>query len=617
MAIEKVINIVVKKEGADKNIKGLDKEIKDVDKSTTGLNSSLDKMSGGALSAFNKMKSGIVSVVGGFKSLKFAIAATGIGLLIVAIAAVSAAFKGSEEGQNKFAKIMAVIGAVTGNLIDLLADFGELIIKVFTEPQKVIKDIGDSITKYVTNQIEVVLDGLGLLGSAIKKAFSGDFSGALEDAGKGFKKLVIEGNPALQLVEKLAKETADFAKQNISEGKAAAKVADDRARADKIERDLIIDKAKAENDIAKLRLIAKEQNKFSAKERKEALMEAGDIQDGLIAREKEVLVLRANAIALENTFARSNKENLNAEAEAAAAVIRAETGRVNFKRQLARELTAAQNEEDAIRIEKVKEREKVLADIEKIRVDKVKLEAKTEGERLQKIADIQDEFKKKREEQLANTEIEKLELEKERKIIELTELKATEQQKEDIILFYNNKINNEILHNEKLSNEEQIKDAQLLKNAKVAFAQQGLALVGALAKEGSAIGKGVAVAQATISGIQGVQNAYTTAQGSAIAAVFPAYPAIQAGLAGAFSAIQIKKILSTKTAGAGGGGVQGSSSGPRASAPSFNLVQGTDSNQIAQSINKGNSKPIQAFVLSSEISTQAEMERNKLALGSL
>ena len=110
--------------------------------------------------------------------------------------------------------------------------------------------------------------------------------------------------------------------------------------------------------------------------------------------------------------------------------------------------------------------------------------------------------------------------------------------------------------------------------AKVDIAQNTLALLGSVVEEGSVVGKGIAVAQATISGIEGVQNAFTTAAKSPITTVFPAYPTIQAGLAAAFSAIQIKKILSTdptgRTApnlgGAGGAGLGG------ASAPSFNVV---------------------------------------------
>jgi hypothetical protein len=106
--------------------------------------------------------------------------------------------------------------------------------------------------------------------------------------------------------------------------------------------------------------------------------------------------------------------------------------------------------------------------------------------------------------------------------------------------------------------------ADALAQAKVDIAQNTLALIGAVAGEGSKVGKAVAVAQATISG--------STAQDSPITKILPAYPFIQAGLAGAFSAIQIKKILSTDPTGKTQPNLGGAGGGGGASAPSFNVV---------------------------------------------
>ena len=179
-------------------------------------------------------------------------------------------------------------------------------------------------------------------------------------------------------------------------------------------------------------------------------------------------------------------------------------------------------------------------------------------------------------------------------------------------------IDNQITANVRAQGKERERVDQLVADAKKNIALRSLDLLAELAGKGSAIGKGVAVTQATISGIEGVQNAYTTAQKSPITALFPAYPVVQAGLAGAFSAIQIKKILSTKSpSSSGGGGSSSTSAGQGASAPSFNLVQGTDSNQIAESISSGNEKPTQAFVVGSSVTSQQELDNNKIELGSI
>jgi hypothetical protein len=116
----------------------------------------------------------------------------------------------------------------------------------------------------------------------------------------------------------------------------------------------------------------------------------------------------------------------------------------------------------------------------------------------------------------------------------------------------------------KVESDKQKELDKAVRDAKVGMAQSGLSLVSAIAGEGSKIGQAAAVTAATISGIEGVQNAFTTAQKSPITALMPAYPFIQAGLAGAFSAIQIQKILSGSKAGGGssGGGAVASSGTP-------------------------------------------------------
>lgn len=167
---------------------------------------------------------------------------------------------------------------------------------------------------------------------------------------------------------------------------------------------------------------------------------------------------------------------------------------------------------------------------------------------------------------------------------------------------------------EKKSSDDKIFLDNEVKNAKIDIANQTLNLISEIAGKGSKVAKAIAITQATASGVQGVQNAFTTASASPITTLFPAYPFIQAGLAGAFSALQIAKIAKGEKAGGGSSGA-GSGGGSTPSAPSFNLVQGTNSNQIAQSVNK--QQPIEAFVVSKNISTGMELDRNIIKSASL
>jgi hypothetical protein len=170
----------------------------------------------------------------------------------------------------------------------------------------------------------------------------------------------------------------------------------------------------------------------------------------------------------------------------------------------------------------------------------------------------------------------------------------------------------------KLKDEEIEKENQLF-NAKVEFAQQGLNLVQEIAGRGSKIGKAAAIAQTVISGIQGVQNAYTTAQKSPITALFPGYPIVQAGLAGVFSALQIAKMKSTSVStNSGGGGSSSVSSGggsAPAVAPSFNVVGNSGVNQIAQTL--GAQQPVQAYVVANNVTTAQSLDRNIIQNASL
>ena len=170
--------------------------------------------------------------------------------------------------------------------------------------------------------------------------------------------------------------------------------------------------------------------------------------------------------------------------------------------------------------------------------------------------------------------------------------------------------------NEQASAEKTKQLEQDLLSAKLAFAQQGLSLVAEIAGKGSKIGKAVAVAQATISGIEGVQNAYSTAQKSPITIGFPAYPVVQASLAGVFAALQIRKILSTNVGSASASSVSSAGGGGGGSAPAppqFNIVGQSSTNQLSQTIAGQQNRPIQTYVVGNQVSTQQSLDRNAVA----
>jgi len=632
---EKVIKIIIDKTQADTSIKSVKKEVTETNEVTKGLTGTLDQMSGGAITAFKSLRAGLTTAIGGFNSLKVAIIGTGIGALIIAILAVKEAFTSSEEGQNKFAKIMGVIGSITGNLSDLLSDLGMKIIEVFENPKKAITDFANLIKDNIVNRFNGLLELIPELGRAITLLFKGEFTKAGEVAANASAKVALGVDNIVQKTKEATQSTKDFIAELQREARIASQIADNRAKADKLDRGLIVERSVADRNRAELLEKAQQRGVFTIKERTKFLQDASKIDEDITNKEIKSAKLRFNAIVEENKLSKSNKEALDAEANAKAKIIDLETARLRKQKLVTSQITGLIEQEAAANKTAFDARKKILDDEEKIKIDKANLEAKNETDRLSKIEQIQNAFKIKNEALEDEQQIEKLERQFERDLIELERLEATELQKFELKKYYTkliadeqkkiiddfNKEENQIELNKE---DARLKDAldrinleDKVAEAKKNILNQGFALLVDLAGRGSAIGKGIAVTQATISGIEGVQNAFTTAQKSPITALFPAYPLIQAGIAGAFSAVQVKNILSTRQGGTGGGAGASTGGGNQVAPPSFNLVQGTNSNQIAQSLNAQNQTPTRAYVVGSDVTSQQSLDRNKVNIGSI
>ena len=604
MAIEKTIIIDVDSKKATKGLKdvekgvdGVNKEIKETGANTDAMTGQLDKFTGGAVSGFKSMLGGVKGLVTGFKSMRVAIISTGIGALIIGIVALTAAFKGSEEGQNKFNKIMAVIGALTGNLIDLLADLGEGIINAFTNPIESLKNFQKSIKEFVSDRIDGVIESFGLLGSAVKKVFSGDFKGALNDAKDGFQKLNNNINPVAMAVNAASKAVKEFAAEQIKEGKAAAAVAGMRAKADKIERGLIVERSKLESEIALLRLKSRQEDQFTAEQRKQALLDAQKLEDSLLDKETQYLELRRDAQIQENTFSRSNKENLTKEAEAIAAVNRQVASRANTARQVQREVNTIskqiEGENKAIAAqEKVAAKElsdfkKTLRDAEAVsETDKRNLE-------LIKIQEHYDSLIAQANENNIITD----ELETARDVAK--KLKQKE-------------FDDKHLAAQKATADASAQITKLEVDAKQkalnGYASALSSISGVLGQETQA-GKSIAIASSLL-------NTYASISGQlkAFAGVpVPGYAIAQAIATGVVGFANVKKIASVKIPNSKGGGGGASGSAPSSGGsqpPSFNVVGSSDSNQLADAIGGQSQQPVQAFVVANDVTTAQSLQNN-------
>ena len=117
----------------EKSVKKVGKETKKTKTDVSELGNQLDNVSGGAITKFKGFTGVLKGVTTGFRTLRGAIIGTGIGALVIAVVALTQAFTSSEEGQNKFAKILKQIGVIAGNVGDIIGSLGKVLISVFVD----------------------------------------------------------------------------------------------------------------------------------------------------------------------------------------------------------------------------------------------------------------------------------------------------------------------------------------------------------------------------------------------------------------------------------------------------------------------------------------------------
>jgi hypothetical protein len=316
MANEVIIELIARTEAAQGKIDALESEIKGMKQATekaTGataqLTQKLDQMTGGAISGFKGMVGGIKNGIKSLKTFKAALAATGIGALVIAVGSLATAFTRTQKGAETFDRITATLGAT----------------------------------------IDVVLDRVSNLGLAIAAFFSGEFKKAGELA-KG-----IFGG----ISEEIEKEA-----------QTARDLADAQNELEKQEAELVLTSAKRLAQIEDLKLKAEDTTK-SERERLAALREAIALEKEEADQRIAIAAERARIIKIQNEQGESRTEDVRRQREAEAELFNAQRERDSRLKELTAKLntlTAAEQKQTEV----VKEEVKVNQDLinaEKARLD--------------------------------------------------------------------------------------------------------------------------------------------------------------------------------------------------------------------------------------------------------
>lgn len=183
---------------------------------------------------------------------------------------------------------------------------------------------------------------------------------------------------------------------------------------------------------------------------------------------------------------------------------------------------------------------------------------------------------------------------------------------------------NELTRIDNEENEKRLIFQQSVEDAKKQLTENGFNFLTNIAKKGSKLAKGLAIANVVREQVEGISKIISnTAVANAKAAAlspqtggmpFVAINTVSAGLgiAGSIAgAVKAIKDINSESKSAGGGSApsSGGGGGSEIAPPAFNLIQGTDSNQIAESV-AGQNRPLQAFVVSSSVTSQQELDRN-------
>ena len=130
----------------------------DYSAATGALTGQIDKMTGGLASTTK----GIFATIKGFKSLKVALAASGIGLIVIAFAAIMTAVNRLEGPMQKFAELMKGLEGVTGVLLDTFGKLGVALVQLFSGKGKKALETYNDALEDVTGEMQRMFD-LGVL----------------------------------------------------------------------------------------------------------------------------------------------------------------------------------------------------------------------------------------------------------------------------------------------------------------------------------------------------------------------------------------------------------------------------------------------------------------------
>ena len=535
----------------------------------------------------------------------------GIGIFIAAFDQLKEIFTGNQ-------KVMDIFNTALNALKILFNDFAEAVLppvinlleSIFSDPLQSIKDFGQAIQDYVINYFDQIFSALGHLGKALADFFTGDFAGALEEvklAGLDAVDAIVgveEGG--LEAVKNVAKTALDYAKgipaqikSAVDAGKALVEL-EKAAQLAAVERQKIqLEYQRREEQLRQLR----DDDTKSIEERVKANADLLALLEEQAQKEREQMQIQV-------AFARAEYEK-NKTTENLVALRQAELEIIDLSERLEGQRSEALSNQNSLlreQLDLVKSQRDAALDIYQVKEEAGLILIENEYKRAQRQMEIDQEVYDSKV-ALLEAEAGLYAIGTQARIDAENEIAALEAEHNTKVLEY----------------AKTERDARFeIEQAKLQMVADGFSAVSQLSaafakddeeskKKQFEFQKKLSLASAIVAGIQAVQNAYKTAQGSPYTLVNPAYPYIQAGLAGAFAAAQVASIARSQYDSPSASiSTAGSAPSAPSLSPSFNVVGQSGINQLAESISQQGRQPMRAYVVGSDVTSSQELERKRI-----
>lgn len=603
---EATIKIIVEGKGAEDAVKKLQKGIDETKDKAQDSGKEIEKSFKKSEKGAKGLRKGLKVVSIGFKGLGKAIAATGIGLLVVGFEKFKEVLSSNQKVVDTFNTVFETLSIAFNDLVNFLIEKVPMVSNFFKEifenPKKSLQEFGDAVKKNLMERFNSFLDTLGFLASAIKKVFSGDFTGAMEDAKKAGKEYVdvLTGvndsyDKGVEIVTEGAKALKNYTKQAYKTAKANVELQNKAELLEVVNQGLI---EKYDREAESLRQI-RDDTELSIDDRIAANDKLATVLE--LQREKMLENAQASVDAAEAQLAK-DKENLEFQKEyqkslnELAAIQATVTGLESEQKENATNL----------RLEKKELIDSQIAGNNELIISDKKFLAEQETNEIRRI-----EMLKKALEEEKKIELDRLQT-------KINSAKEGTQARIDAENEFNAK--KQEIDQQMAQYETKLEELKL--NAKVQGAVGAIKAVSQLIDQNSKAGKALAISMAIIDTFAGANAAIR--QGG-IAGLIAAIPIVAAGMA------NVQKIRSQKVPSTKGGTVPTPSvSVPSTSsvissvvsstgafqpqeAPSFGSIQGSGVNQIADALSK---QPMKAYVVSEEVTTAQELDRKRIKTAS-